>query len=257
MLNVKWLSPYFPVLCLPYKISGMNESIVSLIDHAVLKPTQTAHDVDAACELCRCLQTASICVKPSHVALASALLADSEVLVSTVIGFPHGGTSTAAKAAEAYAACCDGAKELDMVVNLGWVLDGAWDEVKTDIATVVKTASDCGAIVKVIFETGLLPDDETKVHLCKVCEEAGAAFVKTSTGFGFVTNEQGQLVSTGATEHDIKLMRKTCGPKMQVKASGGIRSLEDAKRMVELGATRLGTSSTEAIAAGVAGEGGY
>lgn len=228
-----------------------------MIDHAVLKPTQTAKDVDEACELCLRLGTASVCVKPSHVSLAAVLLADTPVKVSTVIGFPHGGTSTAAKAAEAYAACQDGAVELDMVVNIGKVLEHSWDYVATDIAAVVTTAKDQGAIVKVIFESGLLPDDETKKHLCKICEEAGAAFVKTSTGFGHVTDSEGHLVATGATEHDIQLMKEACGDRIEVKASGGIRSFETAKRMVELGATRLGTSSTEAIAAGVEGSGGY
>ena len=230
----------------------MSDSIVSLLDHSVLKPTQTAHDVDAGCELCRRIGTASICVKPSHVSLAVALLADSPVAVSTVIGFPHGGTSTLAKVAETHAACHEGAVELDMVVNLGKVFEGAWDDVAADIRAVVAAARDLGAIVKVIFETGLLPDDATKIRLCQICEQAEAAFVKTSTGFGMVADDSGRLVATGATEHDIRLMRANCGDQIGVKASGGIRDYAAAKRFADLGATRLGTSSTEAIAAGAA-----
>ncbi|TWT48911.1 deoxyribose-phosphate aldolase [Botrimarina hoheduenensis] len=228
-------------------------NVVKLIDHAVLHPTQTSADVESACALCREVGVASICVKPSHVALATRLLAGSSVLPSTVIGFPHGGTSTAAKVAETHAACQDGAREVDMVVNLGAALAGEWSLVADDIAAVVAAAREHRAITKVIFETGLLPDDATKIKLCELSEAAGAAFVKTSTGFGFVKGDSGALTSTGATVADIRLMRGACSPAVQVKASGGIRSLEDALAMVEAGATRLGTSATAAIAAGKSG----
>lgn len=131
---------------------------------------------------------------------------------------------------------------------------GDWDYVADDIKAVVDTAKSAGVITKVIFETGLLPNDETKIKLCEICEAAGAAFVKTSTGFGFVKGEDGNMKSTGATPHDIALMRKHCGPNVAVKASGGIRSYADAVKLVELGATRLGTSGTEMLAAGEKGE---
>lgn len=229
-------------------------SIVSLIDHALLQPTQTEADLRAACKLCLEVGTASVCVKPSMVPLAAELLAGSSVVPSTVIGFPHGGTTTATKVRETEIACRDGAKEVDMVVNLGRVLAQDWQFVLEDIQAVAQAASAVGAITKVIFETGLLPIDDFKIRLCELSEAAGAAFVKTSTGFGMVKGEGGGMVATGATEHDIKLMRRTCGPHVQVKASGGIRSYEDAKRYVALGATRLGTSATEAIAAGQRGE---
>jgi deoxyribose-phosphate aldolase len=193
---------------------------------------------------------ASICVKPSHVPLACLLLRESTVVVSTVIGFPHGGTSTAGKVAETVAACDAGAREVDMVVNLGKVFSGDWDYVLADVQAVVDAAAERHAITKVIFETGLLTDDAQKIRLCEISEQAGAAFVKTSTGFGFVKDDNGHLASTGATEHDIVLMRKHTSDAVQVKASGGIRSFEDALRFVELGATRLGTSSTAAIAEG-------
>ncbi|HEX6962020.1 MAG TPA: deoxyribose-phosphate aldolase [Lacipirellula sp.] len=229
-------------------------NIVSLIDHAVLQSTQTDADLRAACKLCVAVGAASVCVKPSMVPLAAELLAGSKVLPSTVIGFPHGGTTTAAKVRETEIACRDGAREVDMVVNIGRVLGQDWQYVGDDIRAVVEAARSAGVITKVIFETGLLPGDDLKIRLCQLSEEAGAAFVKTSTGFGMIKSESGGMIATGATEHDVRLMRANCGPQVQVKASGGIRSLEDAKKFVSLGATRLGTSATEAIAAGQRGE---
>lgn len=231
-------------------------SIVSMIDHAVLQPAQHDDDVRTACELCDRLQVASICVKPSHVPLAAECLADSKVLVSTVIGFPHGGTTTATKVSETVEACQAGAREVDMVVNLGKVFAGDWDYVAQDIRAVVDAARANGAITKVIFETGLL-DDAQKIKLCELSEAAGAAFVKTSTGFGYVKANDGHMAGTGATEHDIALMRKHTSPAIAVKASGGVRSYADAKRFVELGATRLGTSSTQAIADGSTSDAAY
>jgi deoxyribose-phosphate aldolase len=170
-----------------------------------------------------------------------------------VIGFPHGGTSTEAKVAETQAACRDGAREVDMVVNLGKVLSGDWSYVERDIRAVVEVARQSQTITKVIFEMGLLPSDEIKIRLCQVSEAAGAAFVKTSTGFGYVKDAAGILAATGARAHDVRLMREHCGPSVQVKASGGIRNYADALRFVQLGATRLGTSSTKEIAAGERG----
>jgi deoxyribose-phosphate aldolase len=227
-------------------------NIVSLIDHAVLQPTQTDDDLRAACKLCIDVGVASVCVKPSMVPLAAELLAGSKVVPSTVIGFPHGGTTTAAKVRETKIACRDGAREVDMVVNLGRALSQDWQYVGDDIRAVVEAANAGGAITKVIFETGLLPNDDLKIRLCELSEQAGAAFVKTSTGFGMVKADGG-MQATGATEHDVRLMRAHCGPQVQVKASGGIRSFEDAKKFVALGATRLGTSGTESIAAGERG----
>jgi deoxyribose-phosphate aldolase len=230
----------------------MTVAILRQIDHAVLQPTQTAADVRAACQLCLEVGTASLCVKPSHVKLAAELLAGSPVLVSTVLGFPHGGTTTAAKLAEASQACEQGARELDMVINLGWALAGELEQVEAEIAAVVAAARVHGAITKAIFETGLLPHDELKRLLCQASQRAGAAFVKTSTGFGMVKHEDGHLVATGATEHDVRLMRECCGPNVGVKASGGIRNLADAERMIAAGANRLGTSATAQIANDIA-----
>lgn len=236
-------------------IAEMSDSIVKLIDHAVLQPTQTDANVRAACADCAAWGVASVCVKPSHVSIAVECLQGSNVLVSTVIGFPHGGTTTGTKVVETRLACQEGAREVDMVVNLGKVLSGDWSYVEDDIRAVVETARSAMSITKVIFETGLLPDDEVKIRLCQISEAAGAAFVKTSTGFGYVKRPDGTLMATGATEHDVKLMRKHCSPSVQVKASGGIRTYEDAARFVSLGATRLGTSATKEIATGESGAG--
>lgn len=229
-------------------------SIVSLIDHAVLQPTQTDADLRSACKLCIGYGTASVCVKPSMVALATELLAGSSVVPSTVIGFPHGGTTTAAKIRETEIACREGAREVDMVVNIGRALAEDWQYVLKDIRSVVDAAKAEGAITKVIFETGLIPNDALKIQLCKLSELAGAAFVKTSTGFGMVKDHGGGMRATGATEHDVRLMREHVSAKVQVKASGGMRSYADAKKFVDLGCTRLGTSATEAIAAGERGD---
>lgn len=232
----------------------MSQSVVSLIDHAVLSPTQTDADLRAACEMCIKVGTASVCVKPYMVPLAAELLAGTSVVPSTVIGFPHGGTTREAKIVETEIACRDGAREVDMVVNIGRVMQGDWEFVAADIRAVVEAASAANVITKVIFETGLLPNDDLKIRLCEVCEEAGAAFVKTSTGFGYVKNADGTMQATGATEHDIKLMRAHVSEKVQVKASGGIRNYADALKFVQLGATRLGTSGTQAIWQGEQGQ---
>lgn len=225
--------------------------LLAKIDHAVLQPTQQARDVEVACDLALQFQIASVCVKPSYVALAADLLKGSSVAACTVIGFPHGGTSTSAKVAETLAACQAGATEVDMVVNLGKALEEDWGFIHREIAKVVQAAREGGALTKVILETGLLPDRAIKVRLCELSEQAGAAFVKTSTGFGYVKDTAGHLVPTGATVEDVSLMVASVSSLVGVKASGGIRSLADAEQMVKLGARRIGTSATEAIAKGI------
>ena len=227
----------------------MSRSITSTIDHALLHPTLTDDEFRAGCELADQLGVASACVKPYHVAAAAQLLANSKVTVSTVIGFPHGGHVTAAKVLESEIACREGAVELDMVVNVGKVFSGDWSYVADDIRAVVDAGHAAGATVKVIFETGYYADDAPKIKLGEICTEVGADYVKTSTGFGFIKQADGGYVTTGATEHDVALMRKYAGANVGVKASGGVRTYADAVRMVELGATRLGTSSSAAIAA--------
>lgn len=214
--------------------------IAGQIDHAILRPDLTLADVDASCAEAATHGVFSVCVRPHDVIHAVAALAGSGVEVGTVIGFPHGSTSTGAKVAESRIALEDGATELDMVVQIGQLRSGRLDEVRDDIAAVVGAA---GTVpVKVILETALLTTDEI-VAGCRAAEMAGAAFVKTSTGFA----------DRGASDEDIRLMRQSVGPRTQVKASGGIRDLDTLLRFKALGATRFGTSATATILDDLAG----
>ncbi|GAB4016999.1 deoxyribose-phosphate aldolase [Spirosoma koreense] len=222
-------------------------SIAKLIDHALLHPTLTDSELRAGCELAMAYNVASVCIKPHAVPLAHALLAGSDVLVGTVIGFPHGSSTTHVKAAETLQACRDGAVEIDMVVNIGKVLSEDWAYITSEIRVIQQVCLDNGAILKVIFENDFLPDDAPKIRLCAICTTVGVAFVKTSTGFGFVKGPDGSYDYQGATEHDLRLMRTYVGPNVQVKASGGIRTLDELLRVQELGVTRVGTSATAAI----------
>lgn len=224
--------------------------IAKLIDHALLHPTLTEAELRAGCETARRLQVATVCVKPYAVRLAAELLRGSDVGVGTVIGFPHGGHATEVKAFEADWACQQGASELDMVVNIGKVLDEDWNYVRRDIQAVHDVATRHQAVLKVIFETDYITQDRLKQRLCEVCEEVGVDFVKTSTGFGFVKQPSGDYNYAGATEHDIRLMREACSSEVGIKASGGVRNYADAIRFRDLGATRLGSSATETIVTG-------
>jgi deoxyribose-phosphate aldolase len=228
----------------------MPDSIVRRIDHALLHPTLTDQQLLAGCALGRRLHVASICIKPWAVSLAREALAGSDVAVCTVIGFPHGSDATSVKAFAAREACRAGAGELDMVVNVGKVLSRDWEYVAADIRAVVEVTHEHSALAKVIFENELLPDDELKIELCQICSELKADFVKTSTGFGFIPRAEGGFHTVGATDADLILMRKHAAPHVKLKASGGVRTFADALRVVRLGADRIGTSSTEAIAAG-------
>lgn len=210
--------------------------IARTIDHAVLKPDATLSDVRKACAMARRLEIMSVCVRPSDVPVAAEALAGSRTLVSTVIGFPHGTTSTAAKTAETRQAFVDGAREVDMVLNIGRLLSRDDAYVEADIRAVADEAHRGGGILKVIFETSYL-DDERKTTACKLATRAGADFVKTSTGFA----------GGGATIPDLVLMRRESGPALGVKASGGVRDLSAALAAMSVGATRIGTSSTEGI----------
>lgn len=207
----------------------------AMIDHTILAPQATKENVDNLCKEAIKYGFHSVCVNSCFVYYCAQRLKNSDVKVCTVIGFPLGAMSTAGKMAEAEQAIQDGASELDMVIHVGMIKSGDWEYVKQDISSVVETAKG-RAIVKVILETCLLTDEE-KVKACQVCKESGADFVKTSTGFS----------SGGATVEDVALMRRTVGPDMGVKASGGIRSIQTAEAMVAAGATRLGTSSGVSI----------
>ena len=208
--------------------------VAALIDHAILRPELTTADLAAACAEAAAYRVFSVCVRPNDVRRAVAALAGSGVEVGTVIGFPHGSTSTVAKVTESRQSVDAGATELDMVIQIGRLRSGLVDEVEADIVAVVEAA---GSVpVKVILETALLAPDEI-VAGCLAAERAGVAFVKTSTGFA----------GHGASDDDILLMRRTVGPRVQVKASGGVRDLDTLLRFRALGATRIGTSATAAI----------
>jgi deoxyribose-phosphate aldolase len=225
----------------------MPESLAKLIDLALLHPTMTDPEMRAGCEKAKKLGVASVCIKPYAVKLAAEVLRGSNVAVGTVIGFPHGSNAPEIKAAEAKLACEQGATELDMVVNVGKVMGEDWEYVERDIKAVVEVARQHKAIVKVIFENDYLSRDELKIKLCEVSARAGADFVKTSTGFGFVKQPSGDYNYRGATEQDVALMRKHSPPNVGVKAAGGVRTEAEGLRMQELGCTRLGTSAPEPI----------
>lgn len=210
--------------------------LASHIDHTVLRPDARAADIDHACQVARALGCAAVCVNPIHVARVRELLAGTHVLVVAVVGFPFGATYTAVKVLETELAIRDGADEIDMVVAIGQLRDERFDLVEHDVAAVVRAAA--GRPVKVILECGLLTDAQ-KRRGAEIAARAGAAFVKTSTGF----------LGSGATVHDVTLLRDAAGGEMLVKATGGIRFFEDAVAMLEAGASRLGASRTEAVLA--------
>lgn len=207
-----------------------------MIDHAVLRPTQTERDVVEACTIARRERIASVVVKPFYVPDCARLLKDSGVRTSTVIGFPHGGQSAEVKVTTSLNAMRDGASELDMVINIGALIEKDYATIEKEIGSVVGVGHANEALVKVILETAYL-DDEQKAIAAQIAVAAGADFVKTSTGFG----------PEGATIEDVRLLRQVVGRSVGVKASGGIRTLDDALAMIEAGADRLGTSSTSSI----------
>jgi deoxyribose-phosphate aldolase len=210
--------------------------LAALIDHTLLAPGAVPGDIEALCREAAELRTASVCVNPLYVPLCARLLAGSGVLVCTVAGFPLGASAGAVKAFEAARAAQDGADEIDMVLAVGLLRAGLFDEAREDIAGVVSAAG--GKTVKVILETCLLTRGEI-ITACALCEEAGAHFVKTSTGFG----------AAGATEEHVRLMRGSCS--LKVKAAGGIRTTAQALAMLEAGASRIGASKTADILAGL------
>jgi deoxyribose-phosphate aldolase len=222
--------------------------LAKTIDHALLHPTMTDSEIVSGLALAGRLKVAAACVKPYSVAVARDVLSDSGVLICAVVGFPHGSSTTTIKVAEAEEAVREGAREIDVVVNVGKVLGGDWEYVTNEIRAVndavVKHGGDA---LKVIFENDFL-EDKHIVHLCRICSALGVAFVKTSTGFGFVKQPGGLLYACrGATVPHLRLMRANVGPIVHVKAAGGIRTLDELLLAMALGATRIGTSATEAI----------
>lgn len=210
--------------------------IASMIDHSLLKPTLTDEEVIEGCRLAAEYKVASVCVRPSDVKVAKEILQNTGVQVGTVIGFPHGSTTLAGKMLEATEAIENGAEELDMVINIGKIKSGEFNYIKAELSVITAFAHSRTAKIKVIFENCYLTDEE-KIQLCEICNEVNVDWVKTSTGYG----------TGGAEDNDLKLMRKHCKPEIQVKAAGGIRTLEKAIRCRELGCTRIGATATRDI----------
>ncbi len=207
--------------------------ISKMIDHSLLNPTLPAAELEAGCRLAVAYDTASVCILPYYLSRCSEILRGTGVKSSTTIGFPHGGHTTAVKAAEAERALTDGGEELDMVVNISAVLSADWDYVRDDIRAVTEITHAAGQKVKVIFENCYL-NDEQKIRLCEICGELGTDWVKTSTGYG----------TGGATLEDLRLMRRHAPPQIQVKSAGGIRDLDALLRVREIGVTRSGATRT-------------
>jgi deoxyribose-phosphate aldolase len=253
--------------------------LAKMIDHSLLHPTMTDKDLEDGCKTAAKYQVASVCIKPYAVKQAVEWLRGSDVLVGAVIGFPHGNSTTESKRYETELACKDGASEIDMVINIGKALSGDWPYVEADVKAVCDAAHKHGARVKVIFENDYLTaggaglsSDDFKIKLCQLCERAGADWVKTSTGYGFVKQPDGSYNYKGATEHDLALMRANVSSKVQVKAAGGVRDLDGLIKVRDLGGTRCGATATAAMmddyrkreaagtldaAAGKIGAGGY
>lgn len=228
--------------------------LAKMIDHSLLHPTMTDQELEDGCKLAAKYGVASVCIKPYAVKRAVELLKGSGVLVGAVIGFPHGNSCTESKRYETQLACQDGAAEIDMVINIGKALSGDWNYVEQDIKAVCVEAHRHGARVKVIFENDYLAKggagldgDVFKRKLCEISERAGADWVKTSTGYGFVKQADGSYNYKGATEHDLALMRSACSPKVQVKAAGGVRDLDGLIKVRDLGGTRCGATATAAM----------
>jgi deoxyribose-phosphate aldolase len=218
-----------------------------MIDHSLLHPTMTDRELEAGCRLAMQYEVASVCIKPYWVEQAAELLDDSDVEIGTVVGFPHGNSLIEVKAFETERACDQGAAEIDLVVNIGRVLSEDWRYVEREIQRIYNECHDNGALLKVIFENDFLPSDHFKIRLCEICSAVGVDFVKTSTGYGFVKGPDGKYDYRGATDDDLRLMRRHCAPKVKIKAAGGVRTLDDVLRVRALGVARIGASATAAI----------
>jgi len=226
--------------------------LANMIDHSLLHPTMTDAILIEGFKLALKYNVATACIKPYAIPLAKKYLTGSTVAICPVIAFPHGNSSTKVKVLEAEEACkaigpeCIKTAEIDMVVNVGKVLGGDWKYVRDEIRAVNETVTKHGAILKVIFENDYLSEEEI-IELCHICTEIGVAFVKTSTGYGFVKQPDGAYNYKGATHEHLKLMRRESGPDVQIKAAGGVRTLDDLIMVMSLGVTRIGATATEAM----------
>ncbi len=222
------------------------ESLAKMIDHSLLHPTLTDSDIIAGCELAKKYGVATVCVKPYATQAARDMLKETNVHVCTVVGFPHGGNTIEIKVKEAEQAISAGASEIDMVINIGKTLSEDWAYVSDEIKTINNTVVSHTVILKVIFENDFLEDHHI-IKLCQICTTHAVAFVKTSTGYGFVRQSNGMYSYQGATDHHLRLMRQHCPSTVQIKAAGGIRTLDDLLRVKALGVTRIGATATENI----------
>jgi deoxyribose-phosphate aldolase len=223
------------------------EEIAGMIDHSLLHPMLTDDEIRKGCMLAVNYRVASVCVKPYAVKQAGEILKGSEVKNGTVIGFPHGNSSIEVKAYETDRVIADGAVEIDMVVNIGKVLGAEYLYVEKEIGTILEITRKNKAVLKVIFENDYLPEDRFKIELCRICSALKVDFVKTSTGYGFRKFPDGSYNYSGATDHDLILMRQHCPSEIQVKAAGAVRTLDDLLRVKSLGVSRVGASATREI----------
>ncbi len=221
-------------------------ALAKMIDHSLLHPTMTDRDLEAGCVLAARYRAATVCIKPYAVTAAARWLASSGVGICTVAGFPHGSNETGIKVAEAERSCDQGATEIDVVVNIGRVLGDDWRQVEDELRTVQTAVTARKATLKVIFENDFL-DDARIVRLCRICADVGVAFVKTSTGYGFVKQPDGSYNYRGATDAHLKLMRANSPASVQIKAAGGVRSLDDLIKVRGFGVSRIGATATAAI----------
>lgn len=223
------------------------KELAKMIDHSILHPTMTDEDLRRECEVAKKYDVASVCVKPYAVKQAVELLRGSDVLVGCVIGFPAGNSAIEVKVFETEVACNDGAVEIDMVINIGKALGGDWDYIEKEISAGTSACHNNGAIVKVIFETDFVTKEADIVKLCQICTKAGADYVKTSTGYGFVKQANGDYNYKGAIISVLKLMKENIGPKVKLKAAGGVRNLDQLMAVQVAGCSRCGATATIAM----------
>lgn len=223
------------------------QQIMKMVDHSLLSPQLTDAGLIEGCAIAAKYHTASVCVKPYHVKLASNELENSDVVVGSVVGFPHGNSATSIKVEETKQILKDGAVEVDMVVNIGKVLSEDWSYVRNEILTIHSITQPANAVLKVIFENDLLPDKMYKIMLCQICSEVGVEFVKTSTGYNYVKGVDGKYNYQGATIEDLRLMIENTSPAVQVKAAGHSGTLHTVLELRKLGVTRTGTGQTATL----------
>ncbi|KAG9023368.1 hypothetical protein FS837_005850 [Tulasnella sp. UAMH 9824] len=224
------------------------DDLAKMIDMSLLHPTMTDEDVREGLKLARKYEMATACVKPYSIPMAVEELQGSSVLICPVIGFPHGNSTTAVKVFEAEEAVKAGGKEIDMVINIGKALGGDWDYVENEIRQINDAVTKNGAILKVIFENDYLKDQHV-IKLCEICSRIGVAFIKTSTGYGFVKQPNGLYTYYGATLHHLRLMREHAASSVQIKAAGGVRTLDELLKVRAIGVTRVGATAGPAMLA--------